>query len=77
MRQVDIPTVFEGEWLGTTLGKVFFVFMQPFFYALRPTFVYPKTPGVKELINYAVVIAFSTWLALTHGARDVHFLLCD
>jgi sphingolipid delta-4 desaturase len=49
--------------------------MQPFFYALRPVMVYPKTPGIKEFINYAAVIGFSSWLGLTYGMNCVYYLL--
>jgi sphingolipid delta-4 desaturase len=80
-QQVDIPTSLEGNWFYTVPGKFFFVFMQPFFYALRPVLVYPKEPGVKEFLNYAAVIGFNVCFGYQFGAcrmqRPVGMLLRD
>uniref|UniRef100_A0A3P8U0M3 sphingolipid 4-desaturase n=1 Tax=Amphiprion percula TaxID=161767 RepID=A0A3P8U0M3_AMPPE len=42
---VDIPTDFEGWFFCTPARKVLWLFLQPFFYALRPLVVNPKPVG--------------------------------
>lgn len=42
MLDTDIPTAFEARYFRRTLGKLLWVFLQPFFYASRPFLIYPK-----------------------------------
>lgn len=39
---VDIPHKYEAIMFKFTLGKFIWMFLQPFFYALRPLFIQPK-----------------------------------
>jgi len=50
----DVPTYAEGQLFCTTVGKVIWVFLQPFFYTFRPVFTYPKVPNTWELFNITV-----------------------
>lgn len=54
----DIPTYVEAKLFCTTAGKFLWVILQPFFYALRPMFVYPKNPEPLEVINLAIQLTF-------------------
>lgn len=36
--------------------------MQPFFYALRPMFVYPKNPTALEIISVGIQLTFNYWV---------------
>lgn len=46
---VDIPHRMEAAFFKYTLGKLVWMFLQPFFYALRPLFVQPKPVGKNEV----------------------------
>lgn len=54
----DIPTEFEGKLFRTSVTKTFWVILQPFFYACRPFFVYPKPPTLLEFVNLVAQVAF-------------------
>lgn len=54
----DIPTYVEAKLFCTTAGKFLWVLLQPFFYALRPMFVYPKTPETLEVVNLFIQLTF-------------------
>lgn len=57
-KDTDIPTYLEGKLFCTTFGKFVWILLQPFFYALRPLLVYPKSLSSLELINVIIQIAF-------------------
>eukprot|EP00731_Ephydatia_muelleri_P027246 Em0019g119a len=51
---VDLPTRFEGVFFRNIPLKILWIFLQPFFYSLRPFIVRPKPPTTLELLNVAV-----------------------
>ena len=55
----DIPTKLEAKLFCTTIGKLIWVILQTFFYALRPLFVNPKTPSKLEYVNTAIQLTFN------------------
>lgn len=57
-KDTDIPTYLEGKLFCTTFGKFVWILLQPFFYALRPLLVYPKSLSSLELINVVIQFAF-------------------
>eukprot|EP00163_Fabomonas_tropica_P003059 TRINITY_DN12548_c0_g1_i1.p1 TRINITY_DN12548_c0_g1~~TRINITY_DN12548_c0_g1_i1.p1 ORF type:complete len:320 (-),score=67.54 TRINITY_DN12548_c0_g1_i1:321-1280(-) len=70
---VDIPSELEGKLLNNIVGKLFFIFLQPAFYALRPVFIRPKSLGFWEFANWAAQIAYNaaiwylfSWKALMY-----------
>ena len=46
---VDIPHRLEAKLFKYTLGKLIWMILQPFFYALRPLFVQPKPITLHEV----------------------------
>jgi sphingolipid 4-desaturase/C4-monooxygenase len=68
---VDIPTDFEGKVFNTTLRKVFWAFLQPLFYAIRPLLVKPKKPTFMEMLNSVVVFSFNFMLYRFVGIHAV------
>ncbi|VDO27407.1 unnamed protein product [Brugia timori] len=69
----DIPTNFEARYFRRTLGKLLWVFLQPFFYASRPFLIYPKAVTDLEILNALlqiftdyVVISFFGWKAFAY-----------
>ena len=73
IRDVDIPSKWEGEVFTNTFMKIIWVFLQPAFYALRPVFVYPKPPTFEEILNIGVVITFDLLWAYNFGISAVLF----
>ena len=53
----DLPTYLEVKLLCNTFGKLCWVLLQPFFYALHPVITYPKSPMKLEIINVIVQLA--------------------
>jgi len=63
----DIPTELEAKLFCTTLGKFFWVCLQPAFYALRPLFTNPKKPINLEYVNTAIQISFDLFVVYFFG----------
>jgi len=63
----DIPTYLEAKLFNSTFGKFIWVLLQPFFYALRPMFVYPKNPTALEIISVTIQLLFNYWVYLYFG----------
>jgi len=55
----DIPTELEAKLFDTTMGKMAWMFLQPFFYALRPMIVNPQVPSVLEIVNVVIQLTFN------------------
>ncbi|KAK6633698.1 hypothetical protein RUM44_004305 [Polyplax serrata] len=71
----DIPTYLEAKLFCTTFGKFVWLFLQPLFYALRPVFVYPKSPTNLELINVAIQVVFDAFVYFYFGGRVLAYLI--
>ena len=55
--------------------KVFWLTLQPFFYAFRPTIVRPKSFGKWELINFLVCIAFDLLVLQLLGIKALAYFV--
>lgn len=77
LKDVDIPTEWEGIFFTNTALKALWLLLQPFFYALRPTFVRPKDPRNIDLFN--AVVIFCSDLAIFHycGARGLGYMVAS
>ena len=71
---VDIPTNLEGTFFCTKFRKFVFVAFQIFFYALRPMFVNPKTPGFWEYVNWCTSIGFDLLVLFLGGKKRLGYL---
>lgn len=72
---VDLPTDWEGRFFHNTFTKIIWLFLQPFFYALRPTFVRPKPPTRLEILNYVVQITFDILILYFCGLKALVYLV--
>jgi len=71
----DIPTYLEAKLFATTFTKFFWVILQPFFYTLRPLFVYPKTPNKLEVINLFVQLGFDAVIWYYLGGHILVYMI--
>lgn len=71
----DIPTKYEGLLFRYKLAKVLWVFLQIVFYAIRPLFVKPKSPGKWEAINWSIVIVIDILILYFWGFKSFGYLL--
>jgi len=71
----DIPTDLEAKLFSTTFGKFIWVLFQPFFYALRPMYVYPKNPTKLEIISVTIQLAFNYLVYVYFGSKVLTYML--
>ncbi|KZC10777.1 PREDICTED: sphingolipid delta(4)-desaturase DES1 [Dufourea novaeangliae] len=72
----DLPTLLEAKLFCTTFGKFCWLFLQPFFYAFRPLFVYPQPPIFMEYINLVIQLIFDGLVWYFLGGKVLVYLLC-
>ncbi|KAM9842459.1 sphingolipid delta(4)-desaturase/C4-monooxygenase DES2 [Aulostomus maculatus] len=72
---VDVPTDFEGWFFCTPARKVVWLFLQPFFYALRPLLVNPKPVCQLEVQNAVVQLTVDLLIYHLWGLRPIVYLL--
>ncbi|MES1914608.1 MAG: hypothetical protein MHM6MM_006658 [Cercozoa sp. M6MM] len=71
----DVPSAIEVKFFTTTLRKLVWLTLQPFFYALRPLMVNPKKMVPLEMLNWAVIVACDVALYLAFGWKGVAYLV--
>lgn len=71
----DVPTDAEVRFFHNAPRKALWMFLQPAFYALRPLFVKPKSPGVWEVINAVVQISFDVAIVHFFGWKSLAYLI--
>lgn len=71
----DIPCELEAKIFVNTFLKVFWVLLQPLFYALRPFFVNPKAPTRLEHVNLLIQVSFDAAIWYFWGAKPVVYLV--
>ena len=72
---MDIPSYTEGRVVTNTLAKLLWVLCQLFFYALRPLFLNPKTPGLWEVSNLVAQLSFDAALVYCSGWKALIYLV--
>lgn len=72
----DIPTAWEGVFFTSPFKKFLWVFLQPFFYAIRPVLVNPKPLQYMDFLNVcSQVVAMSMMFKLTGTMGIFYFLM--
>ncbi|KDR16071.1 sphingolipid delta(4)-desaturase DES1 isoform X1 [Zootermopsis nevadensis] len=71
----DIPTYLEAKLFCNTFGKLCWVILQPFFYALRPVITYPKSPTKFEIVNVIVQLAFDILVYYLCGGKVIVYMI--
>jgi sphingolipid delta-4 desaturase len=71
----DLPTYLEAKLFCNTFGKLCWVLLQPFFYALRPVITYPKSPTKWEIINVIVQFAFDGLVYYLCGGKVLVYMI--
>ncbi len=56
---VDLPTKWEAQFFSNSLGRLTWLILQPFFYALRPMILKPLPVTKWEIYNWAVQLTFN------------------
>lgn len=72
---VDIPTDIEGWFFCTPARKVLWLFLQPFFYALRPLLVNPKPVCQLEIQNAVVQLTVDLIIYYLWGLKPIVYLI--
>ncbi|XP_035664147.1 sphingolipid delta(4)-desaturase DES1-like [Branchiostoma floridae] len=72
---VDLPLKMEGVLFRTSFTKFIWLFLQPFFYGLRPLFMRPKPVSGLEIINTTVQIAFDVSIWYFFGVKSLAYLI--
>ncbi|KAG7619599.1 Fatty acid desaturase domain [Arabidopsis suecica] len=72
---MDVPTYTEAHLVTNIFAKTIWVFLQLFFYALRPIFIKPKPPGYWEFINFLIQIVLDVSVVLFFGWRSFAYLI--
>ncbi len=72
---MDIPSYAEGHVVTNIFMKILWVICQLFFYALRPLFLNPKTPGLWEASNFVTQIGFDAALVYFFGWKSLVYLV--
>lgn len=71
----DVPTQWEGDFFNTSLRKVLWIFLQPFFYAIRPIVVSPKPVEALEVVNAVVQFIFDYIVWRWLGGHVVAYMI--
>lgn len=72
---MDVPSLTEVRLVKNIIAKTIWVFLQLFFYALRPLFLKPKPPGIWEFINFSVQIALDVSMVYFFGWKALAYLI--
>lgn len=71
----DLPTLLEAKLFATTLGKFFWVILQPFFYIFRPLIVNPKPPNRLEIVNAIIQVIFDGIVVYFFGWNVLFYMI--
>lgn len=71
----DVPTPAEVRIFNNTVKKVIWLFLQPFFYAVRPLMVKPKPLGKWEIINLVCCMTFNALIVNFLGYKSLVYLV--
>jgi sphingolipid delta-4 desaturase len=76
-KDTDIPTAWEGRFFTNTFLKAIWLFCQPLFYALRPSYVRPKSPMPMDIQNILLILVSDLVVVHHCGLRGLLFLVAS
>jgi len=71
----DTPSPWEGRFFRGPILKSIWLFVNPFFYGLRPVFTSPKPVTKFEIYNIITCITFDLFILFTYGYRSLLYLI--
>lgn len=71
----DIPTMWEGLFFRSTLGKFLWIFLLPATYSLRPMITRPKNVVPMDILNWILNVIVDFSIAYFWGLRSLGYLL--
>ncbi|KAK7468211.1 hypothetical protein BaRGS_00036572 [Batillaria attramentaria] len=74
-KDVDIPSKIEGRLFCNTFTKLIWLFLQPYFYTLRPLFMRPKPLTLLEVINMVIQFSFDYAIWYYFGGKALVYLV--
>lgn len=72
---MDVPTLIEAHLVRNVITKSIWVLLQLFFYAFRPLFIKPKSPGLWEFINFSIQFSCDAFLIYFWGWKAFAYLI--
>ena len=77
IKDVDIPTYWEGRVFRTTFLKAIWLLCQPLFYAFRPGILRPKVLRKLDLLNILVIVVSDSLIVYFFGIRALVYLIAS
>lgn len=74
-KDVDIPFALEARCFDSRMGKLLWLFIQPFFYAIRPFIKLPQKISLWEWSNIILQILFDVLVVMLFGWQFLAFLM--
>jgi len=71
----DIPSIWELKLFNNAAMKIVWCILNPLFYAIRPLFILPKTPGPLEVLNVVVQLIFDAFVMYFWGIKATAYLV--
>ena len=71
----DIPTAMEAQLFRNTFGKAVWMFLQPFFYALRPLIMNPRMMSKLEALNFLIQITTDVLVIYYLGPKSLFYMI--
>eukprot|EP00397_Hematodinium_sp_SG-2012_P035349 GEMP01038017.1.p1 GENE.GEMP01038017.1~~GEMP01038017.1.p1 ORF type:complete len:382 (+),score=74.80 GEMP01038017.1:156-1301(+) len=73
----DIPTNFEAKLYRGKLGKLAFIFLQVFSYALRPSLTNPLVLSSAEITGWIVALSFNALVYTFLGGKAILYMFAS
>jgi len=75
MVDMDLPCKAEAKLFRSSLGRLIWLFLQPFFYGLRPVLLKPLPITRWEMMNWSVQMSFNIFVLTQWGPKAMLYLV--
>lgn len=75
VKDVDVPTVLEGNLVTNSFLKAVWMLCQPLFYAFRPMIIRPKSPKRMDMLNTFIIVVSDCVVVYFCGLRGLLYLV--